>query len=76
MKEKPGAADSAPRNSDPVGPVFRRKNWMGIGVGVALLIIGFVVLTFVDARAENWAGIVSPLLIVGAYIIIGVSIVL
>ena len=55
---------------------FTRKNYVGISAGIFILVLGFIVLTQVDANAQNWAGFLSPLLIITAYVIIGVSIIL
>lgn len=45
-----------------------------IGAGVALLIIGFVVLSFTDPEGRNWASTLSPFLILGAYAVIAAGI--
>jgi len=45
-----------------------------IGGGVLLLILGFVVLTLTDSHGRNWASILSPLLILGAYGVIAYGI--
>jgi len=46
---------------------FGRTNWLLLAVGLALLVVGFVILALADERAANFAGRLSPFLIVGAY---------
>ncbi|MFH2202345.1 MAG: hypothetical protein ABIJ96_04480 [Elusimicrobiota bacterium] len=48
-----------------------RKTIVG---GVALLIAGFIILTFTDPQGRNWASTLSPLLILGAYGVIAYGI--
>jgi len=43
--------------------------------GIILLIFGFFILTKTDPEGQNWASVISPFLIVGAYIIIGIGII-
>ncbi len=45
-----------------------------IGGGIVVLIVGFYILTLTDPNGRNWASLLSPLLILGAYAIIGVGI--
>lgn len=47
-----------------------------IGAGIALLVVGFIVLSLTDSAGQNWASTLSPFLILGAYAVIGVGIVL
>jgi len=54
-----------------------KKNKKGlyiIGAAVAILIAGYFVLSKVNADASNWAGVVSPILIISGYIGIGAGI--
>lgn len=44
--------------------------------GILLLIAGFFILTKTDPQGQNWASILSPFLIVGAYITIAIGIIL
>lgn len=43
------------------------------GAGIALVVIGFVVLSRADALARNWAGQLAPFLILGGYGLIGLG---
>lgn len=45
-----------------------------IGGGVALLALGFFVLTLTDPNGRNWASALSPFLILGAYGVIALGI--
>ena len=53
--------------------VFGTLNWILLAVGILFLILGYFTLTLVDARAENTAGILAPLLILGGYIVLFIS---
>ena len=44
--------------------------------GIIILILGFFILTKTDPEGQNWASVLSPFLIVGAYIIIAIGIIL
>ncbi|MCE5300473.1 MAG: hypothetical protein LLG37_06325 [Spirochaetia bacterium] len=45
-----------------------------VGIALAVLALGFFVLTKVNADASNAAGAISPILIIGGYILVGVGI--
>jgi hypothetical protein len=45
-----------------------------IAAGVVVLIIGYLVLTRTDPAGQNWASVLSPFLILGGYLMIGVGI--
>ena len=45
-----------------------------IGAGVAVIILGFFVLSRADAMGSNWAANLSPFLILGGYILVGLGI--
>jgi hypothetical protein len=45
-----------------------------IGVGVAVIVLGFIVLSRADAMGSNWAANLSPFLILGGYVIVGLGI--
>ena len=53
-----------------------KRGWKAIGAGIGLLIVGYIVLSKADSMAQNWAGIISPFLILGGYAIIGIGIIL
>jgi hypothetical protein len=46
-----------------------------IGAGAFLVVAGFVVLWFSDPLGRNWASHLSPFLIVGGYVAIGLGII-
>lgn len=43
--------------------------------GIALLVAGFILLTKTDPAGQNWASNLSPFMILGGYLIIGIGIV-
>ncbi|OGS22076.1 MAG: hypothetical protein A2252_02650 [Elusimicrobia bacterium RIFOXYA2_FULL_39_19] len=43
--------------------------------GILLLLLGFFVLSKTDSYGQNWAGVISPFMIIAAYIIIGIGII-
>lgn len=45
-----------------------------ISAGVALLVLGFIVLSFTDPMGRNWASQLSPFLILGGYAVIAAGI--
>ena len=45
-----------------------------IGAGIIVLAVGFYILTLTDPNGRNWASLLSPLLILGAYAIIAIGI--
>lgn len=47
------------------------KKWVLIGMGIVT--VGFVVLSFTDPQGQNWASRISPFLIVGGYAVIGIG---
>ena len=47
-----------------------------IAAGIVMLALGFFILSKTDPQGQNWASMVSPFLIVGAYILIAVGIIL
>lgn len=55
----------------------KNKNRNGlyvIGIAIAMLILGYYVLTKVNPDASNWAGAVAPILIIGGYITVAIGI--
>ena len=52
---------------------FTSRNYFLFLLGTLLLVVGFVLLCFVDPRAENIFGVLSPILIISAYITVFVS---
>lgn len=53
-----------------------KRGWKTIFIGIIVLIFGFWILTFTDPAGQNWASKLSPFLIIGGYVIIGIGIVL
>ncbi|MBI5239422.1 MAG: hypothetical protein HY926_03040 [Elusimicrobia bacterium] len=45
-----------------------------IAGGVAIIVLGFVVLSRADAMGGNWAANLSPFLILGGYLVVGLGI--
>jgi len=43
--------------------------------GIGVLLLGFLVLTRTDPAGQNWASVLSPFLIIGGYVIIGIGII-
>ncbi|MGM0441008.1 MAG: hypothetical protein ACQEQC_01115 [Elusimicrobiota bacterium] len=41
--------------------------------GVALLIIGFTVLYFVNRKADNWAAFLGPVFLIASWLTIGIG---
>jgi hypothetical protein len=56
-------------------PVISRRGWKIVGLGIFTVVVGFIVLSFADSRAENWAGRLSPFVIIAGYALIGFGIV-
>jgi len=57
-------------------PVVSRRGKKVIGAGVLMVLFGFWILTYVDPAGQNWAGMLSPALLVLGYGLIGLGIVL
>ncbi|HDT14795.1 MAG TPA: hypothetical protein ENN55_01165 [Firmicutes bacterium] len=56
-------------------PVKKKRTGLYIiGAAVVVLVVGYYILSLVNADASNWAGIVSPILIIGGYIAIAAGI--
>ena len=54
-----------------------KKNITGLYVvfaALAVLALGYFVLTKVNADASNWAGAAAPIMIIGGYIMVAVGI--
>ena len=62
-------SDNHPPGNDPDDRTdpFTRANAAMLFGGIVLLVAGFALLSLADARAENAAGRLAPLLILGAY---------
>lgn len=75
MVERPG---NEPTGQEPPaeGDRFGRTNWLLLAAGLALVVIGFFVLSFADERASNLAGRISPFIILGGYGLLFVGLIL
>ena len=56
-------------------PVTSTRGWKLIGIGIGIVVLGFIVLCFTDPRGQNFASKLSPFLIIGGYTLIGFGIV-
>jgi len=65
-------------------PVLKKVEYIGISksgkkliiAGICILVLGFFILSKTDPEGQNWASIVSPFFIIGAYVIIGFGIII
>ncbi|MBI4370408.1 MAG: hypothetical protein HY547_09290 [Elusimicrobia bacterium] len=48
------------------------RQWKWVAVGAAVTAAGFAVLSQSDPSGKNWAGHLSPLMILGGYAVIGI----
>ena len=71
-KDKRGGKDPAPPDLEAEPLSARGKKT--IAAGIAVLILGFFVLSLTDPEGKNWASTLSPFLILGAYGIIAFGI--
>ena len=69
-KRQPAPAAGGEPSVDGITPLGRKV----IGAGVAVIILGFFVLSRADAMGKNWAANLSPFLILGGYVIVGLGI--
>jgi len=53
-----------------------RRGKIIIACGIGLLVIGFYILIKTNPQGDNWASILSPILIIGGYITIAIGIIL
>lgn len=70
MGSKKAKQKGASSSIEPVLPASARKL---VWTGVALVFSGFVVLSLTDPLGRNWASHLSPFLILGGYVVIGVG---
>jgi hypothetical protein len=61
--------------NQPKSGTGKKKNGLYIvGAAIALLVLGYFVLTKVNADASNWAGAAAPIMIIGGYITVAIGI--
>jgi hypothetical protein len=68
--------ETTPQALAPADDRFGRTNWLLLIIGVAMLVVGFWLLSMADERAANLAGRLSPFVILGGYGAIFVGLVL
>jgi hypothetical protein len=56
------------------GRLFAKK--VIFTVGLVSIAVGFMMIRFVDPYGQNWAGIISPFLIIGGYVSIVIALLL
>lgn len=71
-KEKKTAKASLPAPAAPDPGLSPAGKKLSVA-GIALVVIGFVVLSRADALARNWAGQLAPFLILGGYAALGLG---
>ena len=73
-KKKKNLPQDQPRLHEAALEGFSGPGKKVIGIGIILLVLGFLVLTKADSMGRNWASVASPFLVVCAYIAIGLGI--
>lgn len=71
-QKKPTVAVVQPSQHVDIG--ISKRGWKIIISGIIGLVIGFILLTFTNPEGNNWASIVSPIVIISSYVIIAVGI--
>lgn len=71
--KKHGASDQQRAEPSSNEPLIPASAWNLVRIGAALVFSGFVVLSFTDTLGRNWASHLSPFLILGGYVVIGVA---
>lgn len=71
-KDKKTVKPSSPAPAAPAPGLSPRGKQLS-GAGIALVVIGFLVLSRADALARNWAGVLAPFLILGGYACLGLG---
>jgi uncharacterized membrane protein YqgA involved in biofilm formation len=72
MKNKKNITNKSLKSLAPAG--ISKLGRKVIFFGIAVLIAGFIVLTKTDPAGQNMASMISPFLILGGYLIIGIGI--
>lgn len=68
--KRPAQAPPPVESSKPLMGPLSKKLMLG---GLVVLVVGYVILSMADSRAENWAGLLSPFVILGGYGLIGAA---
>lgn len=63
-----------PAAPPPFYAAISKRGWKTIGVGVGIVVLGFVLLSFTDPQGQNFASHLSPFAILGGYAVIGFGI--
>jgi len=79
-KNKAKFSNTAPANKPRQIPAANMqgvsaRGWKVIGIGIAVVAVGFFVLSLTDPGGQNWASTVSPFLLLGGYATIAFGIV-
>ncbi len=53
-----------------------KRGWKTFISGSILLLLGFLTLSLTDARGQNWASTLSPILILAGYVFMGFGLIL
>ncbi|MCX7765349.1 MAG: hypothetical protein N2246_01400 [Candidatus Sumerlaeia bacterium] len=75
-KKQPDLSHLTASNSRLIWRIFSRVTLLLFLAGLVLLAVGFLLLSFVDPRAENIFAFFSPLFIILAYILMFVALLL
>jgi len=74
---KKDKAKKNPRQSADIKIIgISKRGKITILIGILTVILGFIVLTRTDPAGRNWASHLSPFLLIGGYVIIGIGILL
>ena len=71
-KNKNTMKGKAPEQTPPLSPLDSRGKAV-VGAGGALVVCGFLLLSFANARATNLPGLLSPFFLIAGYAAIGVG---
>lgn len=71
-QKKRSPAATQPAETVDIG--ISKRGWKIIFSGIAGLVIGFVLLSFTNPEGNNWASIVSPVVIILSYVCIAIGI--
>ena len=77
-ERREATSEQGPPPNKPRGapPLFGAANWTLLALGLCLLAAGYLTLACAGARAENLAGTLSPLSLLGGYLLIFLAIII